>query len=183
MKPKEFLEKYYPSAVSVENETGIPAIAIVAQAAHESGWGSASIGNNIFGIKFRKGDPGYKKVLTTEYDKDRNAYNGQEVVSVVWDEEKRLFKFKVYQYFADYPSVKSAFDYHARLLLSDRYRHALRWKHSPKRYLIAVWRAGYATDTEYGKKICGVVDSVVKRLPQRKPEFRPPEMKPLKAKL
>ncbi len=181
MTPEKFVEKYYPFAAEVESETQIPAIAILAQAALESGWGAKAIGNNIFGIKYRKGDPGWRKVLTTEHSKDRNAFNGQEVKSVT--KQGDIYIFKVYQYFADYPSPKEAFDAHARLLLTDRYREALRWHYSPKRFLIAVWRAGYATDIHYGWKICAMVDSVVKRLPDRTNTFRPPEMIPKKAKI
>lgn len=183
MKPKEFVTKYYPSALAVERETGIPAVAILAQAALESGWGVKAIGNNIFGIKYRKGDPGFRKVLTTEHSKDRNAFRCQDIKSVTLDRERDVYIFKIYQYFADYPSLEAGFMAHARLLLSDRYNHALRWKHSPKRFLIAIWRSGYATDVNYGRKICAMVDSVNKRLPERVPEFRPSEMEPIKAKL
>jgi len=67
MTPKEFIKKFYPFAKEVEQETEIPALAIMAQAALESGWGKSAIGNNLFGIKYRKGDPGYREVVTTEY--------------------------------------------------------------------------------------------------------------------
>ena len=183
MEPREFVEKFYLYALQVQGKTDIPAVAIMAQATLESGWGKNAIGNNVFGIKYRKGDPAYRKVLTTEHSKDRNAFRGQDVKSVTLDRERGVFVFKVYQYFADYDNPAQAFESHARLLLNDRYKHALRWKHSPKRYLIAVWRAGYATDIHYGWKICSMVDSVVKRLPDRIPTFRPPEMIPKKAKI
>ena len=170
MTPNEFVKKYFPYAREVEKETEIPAIAILAQAAHESGWGRAAIGNNLFGIKYRKGDSGYKEILTTEYSSRPDMFKGQNVKSVVYDKKTNKYKYKVLQYFADYPSPKSAFMAHAELLLNDRYKHALRWKHSPKRYMIAVWRAGYATDPNYGRKICEVIDSVVKRLPEQERE-------------
>ena len=181
MQPQDFITKFYPFAVEVEKETKIPAIAIMAQAAHETGWGKAAIGNNLFGIKFRKGDPGYKEILTTEYSSRPDMFKGQNVKSVVYDKKTNKYKYKVLQYFADYPSPKSAFMAHAELLLNDRYKHALRWKHSPKRYMIAVWRAGYATDPNYGRKICEVIDSVVKRLP-REPIIME-RIEPKKAKL
>jgi len=164
MKPIQFVNKFYPFAVEVENETGIPALAIMAQAALESGWGKKSIGNNIFGIKFRRGDYGYQKVLTTEYNKDSNAFNGKEVKSKTYIQEKKLFKFLVYQYFADYATPKDAFLAHSTLLLTERYKDALRWRKFPKRYLIAIWRAGYATAPDYPKRVCPVVDSIIKRL-------------------
>lgn len=181
MQPQDFITKFYPFAVEVEKETGIPAIAIMAQAAHETGWGKAAIGNNLFGIKFRKGDPGYREVLTTEYMREPTSFKGENIKSVVYDKETGLYVYKVWQYFADYPTPKEGFLAHARLLLTDRYKHCLRWKDDPKRYLIAVWRAGYATDPNYGKKICAVIDSVKKRLP-REPIIMQP-IEPKKAKL
>lgn len=183
MTPEKFTHDYYPFALEVEKETGVPAVAIIAQAAHESGWGAASIGNNIFGIKYRKGDPGWREILTTEYSDDRDAYNGQKVKSVEFDAKLNKYRFKVYQYFADYPSPKEAFNAHARLLLNDRYKGALKHKDDPKAYLTAIWQAGYATDPNYGEKISKVVDSVIKRLPEREETFRPPMIEPIKPKL
>ena len=71
---QQFVNKCYPFALQVQEVTGIPAISILAQAALESDWGKKAIGNNIFGIKFRKGDYGYQEVLTTEYSSDRKAF-------------------------------------------------------------------------------------------------------------
>lgn len=166
MTSSEFVQKYYPFALQIEKDTKIPSISILAQAALESGWGKQSIGNNIFGIKFTKGNTGYQKILTTEYNKDIDAYNGKEVVSRVYIPELKKYKFKVYQYFADYKTPYEGFSAHSKLLLSDRYIDALRWTYSPKRYLIAIWRAGYASDPGYGRKMCQMVNSIIKRLPK-----------------
>jgi flagellar protein FlgJ len=138
----------------------------MAQAALESGWGEKAIGNNLFGIKYRKGDFGYQKVLTTEYSPNKNAYNGQEVKSIEYDSNKKLYKFKVWQYFADYPTPKEAFLAHSQLLLTERYKYALRWKDNPTRYLIAIWQAGYATDPEYGIKMINMIKSIENRIPK-----------------
>jgi len=181
MTPNEFVKKYFPYAREVEKETEIPAVAILAQAVHESGWGRSAIGNNFFGIKYRKGDWKFQEVLTTEYSERPDDFKGANIKSVVYDKKTNKYIYKLYQYFADYPTPKEAFMAHAELLLNDRYKHALRWKHSPKRYMIAVWRAGYATDPNYGRKICEVIDSVVKRLP-REPIIME-RIEPKKAKL
>ena len=162
--PQKFINAYKDFAFDVERETGIPAIAILAQAALESGWGKKSIGNNIFGVKYKSGDWGYQEVLTTEHSKSPNDFKGKKIKSVTYDSIKKIYVYKIWDYFADYPTVKDAFLGHARLLLSKRYKPALRWKHSPKRFLIALWRCGYATDTDYGRKMCKMVDSVTKRL-------------------
>ena len=164
MSPEEFVKKYYPFAKEVEKETEIPAIAILAQAALESGWGKKAIGNNLFGIKFKKGDYGYLEVLTTEYIKRHDLFEVKNVKSKVYLKDKGVYKYKVWQYFADYKSPKDCFSAHAKLLLSSRYKHCLRWKHSPKRFLIAVWRSGYATALDYGRTMCNMVDSIKRRL-------------------
>jgi len=165
MTSKGFVTKYYPFALEAEKQTSVPAIAIMAQAALESGWGKYAIGNNIFGIKFKTGDWKSQTVLTTEYSSDPKAFKYENVKSKVYDKKSGKYKFKVWQYFADYKTPKDAFLAHSRLLLTNRYKHCLRWTYSPKRYLIAVWRSGYATDINYGKKMCDMVDSIERRLP------------------
>ncbi len=164
MTPKEFVQRFYPFALEVQNETSIPAIAILAQSALESGWGKKAIGNNLFGIKFKKGDWGSQTVLTTEYSKDSHAFDGKNVVSKIYLEDKKLYQFKVWQYFADYETPKDGFLAHAKLLLTDRYRKALEFKDNPKLYLKAIWEAGYATDPNYAQKMSDMVDSIIKRL-------------------
>lgn len=164
MTANDFVKKYYPFALRIESETSIPAIAIMAQAALESAWGKKAIGNNLFGIKFKKGDFNYQKVLTTEYSKSPDMFKGEDVSSKTFDKEKGLFKYKVWQYFADYETPYEAFLSHSKLLLSKRYKHCLKWNYSPNRYLIAVWRAGYATDPNYGIKMCQMTKSIKKRL-------------------
>lgn len=164
MKPNEFVKKYYPIAQEVEAITGIPAIAILAQAALESGWGEKKIGNNFFGIKYKKGDSGYQKVLTTEYSSDPKKFDGQEIKSKDFDNESHKWKFKVYQYFADYPTELDGFLAHAKLLLSDRYIHALQYADDPVIYLKKIAESGYATDPNYSVKMAAMVQSIKKRL-------------------
>lgn len=166
MTPKQFIDKHSPHAFYSQKKTEVPAVAQLAQGAFESGWGEYAIGNNLFGIKYKKGDPGYREILTTEYGDSPNLFKGANIKSVTFDTKTKKYIYKIWQYFADYPTAQGAFLAHARLLLTKRYIHCLRWKDDPKRYLIAVWRAGYATDPNYGSKISGMVDSVTKRLPK-----------------
>lgn len=164
MKPEEFVQKYYPLAKEIESETTIPALAIMAQAALESGWGNKGIGNNLFGIKYKKGDPGFQKVLTTEYSKRDDLFPEDEIVSKVFVKETGKFKYKIWQYFADYPTAKDGFMAHAKLLLTDRYVGCLRYKDDPEKYLECVWRSGYATDPNYAVKMRAMIKSIKKRI-------------------
>lgn len=163
MNPSQFIQKYYIVASEIEKETGIPSLAILAQAAIESGWGKYAIGNNLFGIKYTKKDHAYRKVLTTEYSKSPNDFKGSDILSVKFDQSSGKYKYKIYQYFADYKTIKDGFLGHARLLLSERYRHALKYN-DPLKYLESVWKAGYATDPNYIKKMEGVINSIRRRL-------------------
>jgi len=118
----------------------------------------------FFGIKFRKGDFGYQKVLTTEYSESADDFKGKEIVSKVYLKDVNKYKYKLYCYFADYPTPREAFLAHSKLLLSARYKHALQWNNDPVQYLFAIWTAGYATDVNYGAKMQAMVRSIEKRL-------------------
>lgn len=152
-----FIKEIYTHAKNIETKTGVPAIAIMAQAALESGWGAKRIGNNLFGVK-GKGH----LVLTTEYDKRENAYDKYNVERKEKVGDK--WKFKVWLEFQSYESVEACLTAHNRLLFTDRYKPSLRYKHSPKRYLIAVANCGYATAPDYKRTLCNMVDSVDRRL-------------------
>lgn len=165
MKPNEFVKHYYPIAQQVQEITGIPAVAIMAQAALESGWGAKKIGNNLFGIKYKKGDYGYQKVLTTEYSSDPRKFDGQEIQHKVFDNEAKKWRFKVWQYFADYATELDGFIAHAKLLTSDRYIHALEYADDPVIYLKKIAESGYATSPNYAESLKNMVYSIKKRLP------------------
>lgn len=163
MTTKEFVTNNYPFALQVEAETGISALAIMAQAALESDWGKKAIGFNIFGIKFR-GVGKSQRALTTEYDEDEFAYPEEDVVSKVYLKKEGKWFFRVYRLFQDYDSVKEAFDAHAKVLLHKRYESAFKFKDDPVKFLQEVWKCGYATDVHYGEKMKGMVDSIKRRL-------------------
>ena len=65
MTPREFVANFLPFARETEKKTGISAVAILAQAALESGWGSAAPGNMFFGVKDTDGINGNEQLLTT----------------------------------------------------------------------------------------------------------------------
>lgn len=161
-KRRAFLKEIYPSALEIENKHGIPAVAICAQACLESAWGEKRIGNNIFGIKAKRSDIKKIRTLTTEYTTNPSEYHDDDVVSIT--PVNGRYKLKVWQYFADYESIEACLMAHSALLLTDRYKHCLRWNYSPKRFLICVANSGYATAPNYKKLMCDMVDSVTRRL-------------------
>lgn len=156
-----FVSKYIKYAMAAEEKTRVPHIAILAQAALESGWGQLAIGNNLFGIKYNPNiNYKYRRLLTVEYSKNENAFPNNEVLKCEFDEEKKLYKYHMWSYFADYDTPLDGFIAHASLLINKRYKHALEFKNSPYNYLNAVWKAGYSTDPNYMVKMKSVISKI-----------------------
>jgi peptidoglycan hydrolase FlgJ len=145
-----FIQQHDAAARSASSATGIPASFMVAQAAHESGWGRREItgadgsrSHNIFGIK---ATPGWKgktvEVPTTEY------INGQAV--------------KVTAKFRAYGSYDEAFKDYGRLISSnDRYAKVVAQAQSGSAagFARGLQQAGYATDPAYAEKLARTIQT------------------------
>jgi len=145
-----FIQQHDAAARAASAESGIPASFMVAQAAHESGWGRREItgadgakSHNVFGIK---ATPGWKgrtvDVKTTE------VINGQAV--------------KVTAKFRAYGSYDEAFKDYARLISgNDRYAKVVAQAQSGNAagFARGLQQAGYATDPAYASKLAKVIDT------------------------
>jgi flagellar protein FlgJ len=163
--PEDFVVSLWSAAEEAANELGLPAEALLAQAALETGWGghvmrSAQGGSshNLFGIKADQrwnGDQVRKETL--EYQQD---------VAV----RKR-------ENFRSYNSYQESFqDYVAFLKQNPRYAEALRNTQDSETYFRALQDAGYATDPDYAEKILRVMrgDEMQAALDQFKSTLRRP---------
>ena len=143
-----FIQQHDAAAKAASAATGIPASFMVAQAAHESGWGKREIvgtdgskSYNLFGIK---ATPGWKgktvDVRTTE------VINGQAV--------------KVTAKFRAYGSYDEAFKDYAKLIGSNqRYAKVVAEAQNGNAagFARGLQQAGYATDPAYAEKIARVI--------------------------
>jgi flagellar protein FlgJ len=151
----EFVQRHSSAAQAAQAETGIPAAFMVAQAAHESGWGRREIrnadgtpSNNLFGIK---AGPGWKgavaEVTTTEY------VDGQP--------RKLTAKFRAYATAAD-----SFADYARLMKTSPRYTGVLAsirsGATSAEGFAQGLQRAGYATDPAYAEKLARTINTTLR---------------------
>lgn len=144
--PQEFVEKLKPYAEQAAAELGVPARALVAQAALETGWGrhlprhsDGSSSFNLFGIKAHRGwDGSAINHQTTEF---RNGSMQSERAS-----------------FRAYGSVEDAFrDYVSFLKANPRYADALRaGQNGVQGFAQGLQKAGYATDPAYAQKLTRV---------------------------
>lgn len=147
----EFVGRHSDAARAAEAETGIPAAFMIAQAAHESGWGRREIrnadgspSNNLFGIK---AGPSWKgavaEVTTTEY------VDGQP--------RKVTAKFRAYA------SAAESFADYARLMkTSPRYTGVLANATSAEGFAQGLQKAGYATDPAYADKLARTINTTLR---------------------
>ena len=147
----EFVATHTEAAKKAEVNTGIPATFMVAQAAHETGWGRRAIrmadGSNSFNLFGIKAGADWKgpvaQVTTTEY------VNGQPK--------------KMVQAFRAYSSYDESFADYARLMkTSPRYREVVARADDPKQFAQGLQRAGYATDPAYADKLGRVINTTLR---------------------
>lgn len=146
--PEEFVRQLLPVAKQVAKRIGLSPVALLAQAALETGWGknmmqsnNGSTANNLFGIKAGSRWQGATTVANSlEYE------NGQPVM--------RASSFRSYGSFA-----QSMEDYIELIGNNSRYSKAKAVAHDPDAYFDALQQAGYATDPHYAQKLKQVIRS------------------------
>lgn len=178
MKPKDFVSAYLPFAQQAQAITGIHPIAILAQAALESGWGERVPGNMFFGIKDKdKGKTGKGQLLvTTEYFKTRDkGHLFPEVISITWHERRNRWKYVVRDWFRKYDSPAGSFTDHGQLFVTvPRYAEAMKHAGNPVRFLQEVAKAGYATAPDYAKLLVQLANMIQKLMPSDLESFSVP---------
>ena len=146
-----FVQRHLHDARGAQAQSGIPASFMVAQAAHETGWGQREIrhadgssSHNLFGIKAGANWKGaVAEVTTTE----------------VIDGEARKVKAK----FRAYGSYAESFDDYARLITANpRYRDVLAQAGSAQGFSTQLQRAGYATDPHYAEKLTRTINATLR---------------------
>lgn len=157
MTADKFIERFLPVAEKVSDETGIPALAMIAQSALETGWGTKVKGNNYFGIKGKKQLIRTREVLKSNKKKFHTIFSIKKLAS-------GKYEYDVLTWFDAYSDPIDSFRaYAAFIKRNKRYKKAL-IKSTAKDYLIEVAKAGYATSENYEKTLLRVLQSVIKRL-------------------
>ena len=147
----DFLRSHEAAAREAGQQSGIPSAFMLAQAAHESGWGQREIraadgtsAHNLFGIKAGAGWKGaVTEVATTEFI----------------DGEPR----RVVAKFRAYASYEDSFRDYARLMKeSPRYSLVLASAGSAQDFAQGLQKAGYATDPAYADKLGRVINTTLR---------------------
>jgi flagellar protein FlgJ len=178
MSPSNFVKNYLPFARLTENKTGISAVAILAQAALESGWGKHAPGNMFFGVKDFDGLNGNEQLLTTfEFSKRSDLTPKQIGLVEITKVESTLikgvkfFKYIGTAYFKKYNTPEESFTDHTNVFLKTklpngtlRYAAALAVKSDPILFVQAVAAAGYAQSPTYGELLVSLVKTIQKNI-------------------
>jgi flagellar protein FlgJ len=145
-----FVREVMPHAIRAAGKLGVSPLALIAQAALESGWGErlprradGSTSFNVFGIKAGGAWAGERAAARTVEYRDGRP-------------EEQAAEFRAY------PSLAAAFDDYARLIASDpRYAGARAGAgDDAARYFAELQSAGYATDPAYAVKAGRVLERV-----------------------
>lgn len=144
--PEAFARSIWPHARKAAEELGVPARALVAQAALETGWGRRLVGHdrqvdshNLFGIKAGGSWRGARVDSATH-----------EFVGGVRVDQRDSFRA--------YASPGESFADYVDLLSRDRYAAARGTGGDVRGFATALQRAGYATDPRYADKIAAIAD-------------------------
>jgi flagellar protein FlgJ len=131
-----FARSVWPQITSAAQKLNVPAVALLAQSALETGWGTAASGNNLFGIKATDGESG--TVKTTH-----------EVVDGVLTQQNASFR--------DYASPAASISDYVGQILSGFQNVA--GQSTVGGFAQALQSSGYATDTNYAAKIISISQS------------------------
>ncbi len=148
---QEFVLLHGQAARQAEAGSGIPASFMLAQAAHETGWGKKAIrmadGSNSFNLFGIKAGADWKgattTVLTTEF-----VDGGPK---------------KLAQTFRAYSSYDESFADYARLMqTSPRYREVVAHADDARAFAQGLQRAGYASDPAYADKLGRIINTTLR---------------------
>ena len=163
MKPQDFVKAYLQDARNTEAKTGVSAIAILAQAALESGWGSYAPGNMFFGQKDFDGLNGNEQLCrTVEYSRRADLkFPVIHSINPVVINGIRYFKYDIEDYFRKYESPEDCFIDHVNFLIKNtRYAQAMLVKSDPIAFLTELAKAGYASAPNYAATMTAMVKSI-----------------------
>ena len=132
----DFARKLWPQLNQAAQKLGIPAIGLLAQAALETGWGTAAPGNNLFGVKAAAGQSGTLRPT-------------EELQDGVMVPQRAAFR--------DYSSPAASIDDYVGQIM--RGFQGVVGQASVAGFAQALQEGGYATDDRYAAKIIAIAQS------------------------
>lgn len=133
-----YAESVWPAIKAGAATLDAPPVALLAQSALETGWGSSAPGNNLFGVK---------------------AVPGQAGIVEPTHEDSGGLMLPTSAAFADYSTVGAALSHYVNLIRTE-FPNAV-GSSSVAQYANALAQGGYATDVQYAQKIVDISQSPI----------------------
>lgn len=168
MTPSLFVKRFYSDALKCQTVTGIHPVACLTQAALESLWGDIAPGFRYFGIKDTDGVNGNEQLLTTTEYSSRSNYPFPNIISVtpVNIAGKKMFKYKIKDYFRKYNSPADSFIDHCNFFVTNpRYNKAMTVASDYNKFFDEISAAGYATAPNYAANLKSIAKTIAKYIP------------------
>jgi peptidoglycan hydrolase FlgJ len=135
---KDFARNVWPMIVSAAQKLNVPPVALLAQSALETGWGTAAAGNNLFGVKATDGQAG-------------TARPTHEMVDGLLTPQTAMFR--------DYASPAASITDYVQQITAGFQNVA--GQNTVSGFAQALQAGGYATDTNYASKIISISQSPI----------------------
>jgi peptidoglycan hydrolase FlgJ len=133
-----FAQTVWPDITTAAQKLGVPPVALLAQTALETGWGTSAAGNNLFGIKAVDGESGTSRPT-------------QEVIDGVLTPQMATFR--------DYASPSASVSDYVSQILSG-FQNVV-GQDTVGGFAQALQAGGYATDSNYASKIISISQSPI----------------------
>jgi flagellar protein FlgJ len=133
-----FAKAIWPQVTAAAQLLGVPAVAVLAQTALETGWGAAAPGNNLFGVKAAYGQPGTARAT-------------HEVIDGILTPQTASFR--------DYGDTAASISDYVSLIQSGY--PSVAGQATIDGFAAALQQGGYATDPSYAAKIVGLSHSAL----------------------
>ena len=165
MTKDKFVQWVYPAA---QRASDINPVFVTAQAALESGWGKSVIGKyNLFGITKGSNWTG-KTILVETHEVFRTPdvhFVAPEKVLSIQNLPSGMYRYRVKRLFKDFSSLENCLSEHLRILQKPGYADAWPYRKSAKEFARRISDCvgcKYATDPNYYKTMCVMIDTVNK---------------------
>lgn len=159
MTPRDFKRTYFPAIERACARTGLNPLFVAAQAALESGWGKAAIGNNLFGITAGDKWTGKRQRVRTfeNFADEHQGHRFRKVYSITRTADGR-YRYEVDRDFRDYDTIEQGILDHAAVLSARQYASAMPYKEDVERFAFEIARAGYCTadSKQYARSIAQI---------------------------
>ena len=133
---KDFARSIWPMIVSAAQKLNVPPVALLAQSALETGWGTATPGNNLFGVKATDDQAGTTRPT-------------HEMVDGMLTAQTAMFR--------DYASPAASVSDYVQQIMSGFQNAA--GQGTVSGFAQALQAGGYATDSSYASKIISISQS------------------------